>query len=113
MQGEEEIASLFASIVPEASSQHARLAMPTHITASRDWSLSCLARVITDRVVFDDNFITQMIGIWGAHPGTRISPIARNTYLIDFVRLCKGDVSNTPKRTLDLSNRCGVHEKSA
>lgn len=85
MQGDDEIASLLASIAPEASTQQSRLAIPQHITASRDWSLSYLAHVMTDRVVFDDNFITHMLELWGPYLGTRISPIARNTYLIEFV----------------------------
>lgn len=36
-------------------------------------------------MVIDDNFIQHMINIWGVHPATNISPIARHTYLVDFV----------------------------
>lgn len=53
--------------------------------ASRDWSLSCLARVITNRMVIDDNFIRQMLNLWSVTPGTRIAHITNRTYLINFV----------------------------
>lgn len=83
MQSHDEISSLFASLASTALNED--IPIPQEITASRDWSLSCLARVITDRTVFDDNFINHMMTTWGVHPATRISPIAKHTYLIDFV----------------------------
>lgn len=83
MQQNDEIANIFATIAPTRGSRR-RINVPLHITATRDWSLSCLARVITDRPVFDGNFTTTMMTNWEAHPATRISPIAQRTYLIDF-----------------------------
>lgn len=81
----DELSSIFISLSQTAQHNEPRIPLPQQITASRDWSLSCLARVITDRMNIDDNFIHQMINIWSVHPATRISPIARHTYLVDFV----------------------------
>lgn len=85
MQAHDEIAVLLASIAPAAADVQNDIPVPNHITATRDWSLSCLAKVITDRSVIDDNFTSTMLRNWGVHPATRISPIARGTYLVDFV----------------------------
>lgn len=87
MENYDEIATLFSSIVPTTTNSSRRIPLPQHITAARDWSLSCLARVITDRTVFDDNFTRMMMRDWQADPRTRISPIAKNTYLVDFATM--------------------------
>lgn len=84
MQAPDEISSLFETLAPLASATEERIPIPQHITTSRDWSLSCLASVFTDRMVFDDNFINSMLVNWRAQPTTRITPIARHTYLVDF-----------------------------
>lgn len=84
MNSSDEISTLFSFIAPDSASSSRRITIPHQITASRDWSLSCLARVMTDRTVFDDNFTNMMMRDWEANPRTRISPIAKNTYLVDF-----------------------------
>lgn len=43
-----------------------------------------MARVITDRVVIDSHFIATMTKAWGVDPSTKVTQVARATYLIDF-----------------------------
>lgn len=59
----DELTNLFVSLWQTAQLNVSRVPIPHHISASRDWSLSCIARVITDRMVIDDNFIRQMLSL--------------------------------------------------
>lgn len=52
---------------------------------TRDWSLTGVVRVVSDRNVIDGNFISTMRKAWGTQPETEISPLARNIYLVQFV----------------------------
>lgn len=55
-----------------------------HAASSTDWTLCVLAKVISDRVSMDSNFIRTMQRAWGVDPCTVIRPITKNCYLVEL-----------------------------
>lgn len=52
--------------------------------STRDWSLTAMVRVVTERQTIESNFDTNMRRIWGAHSETEIMPLAKNIFLVQF-----------------------------
>jgi Domain of unknown function (DUF4283) len=50
----------------------------------RKWESCVVAKVLTDRATMDNNFISIMTRAWNMGPKGKITPTARNTYLVEF-----------------------------
>lgn len=63
---------------------------------SRNWALTAMVRIVTDKLIIENNFATNMRRIWAAHADTEISPIAKNVFLVQFQN--KKDIQHVMRR---------------
>lgn len=59
--------------------------LPLSAATSTNWEYTLLVRIISDRTVMDNQFISNMLIAWKVHPDTIFRPVMRNLYLIEFV----------------------------
>lgn len=67
------------------SEHQSSIVVPQHAASSTKWETCLLAKVVSDKTVIDSFFSQQMLRAWKVHPATKISPVARNCFLLDFV----------------------------
>jgi hypothetical protein len=81
----DELIQRFSNLAAVDSPQQAGpIHLPSHAFTARNWNLCAVARVISDRVAIDTQFVEIMTRVWRMGPAGSITPIERNTYLIQF-----------------------------
>lgn len=65
---------------------------------SRNWTLTAMVRIVTDKQIIENSFATNMRRIWAAHPDTEISPLAKNVFLVQFQN--KNDIQHVMRREI-------------
>lgn len=58
--------------------------LPQSAATSTDWESTLLVKVITDRTVMDNQFVSNMLIAWRIDPSTTFRPVMRNLYLVEF-----------------------------
>lgn len=81
---DEELIRKFAGLHTELGGG-ALVSIPDQAATSRDWSLCILAKVCTDRTVFDSQFERQTRKLWNVNPATSFKLLDRSLYLIECV----------------------------
>lgn len=62
-----------------------KLKLPDRAASSTNWARCMLLRIITDRVVVDEQLGKMMMKAWATHRDTVIKPVDKNCYLMEFV----------------------------
>lgn len=65
-------------------SQGPAIRVPLGATTNTDWSLCLLSRVISDRTAIESQLQMAMMKAWDADPKTKVSSVAKNTFLFEF-----------------------------
>lgn len=52
---------------------------------NRNWNLTTMARVVSDRPTMDSNFASTMRRVWSVHPDTKITFLKKIVSLVQFV----------------------------
>jgi Domain of unknown function (DUF4283) len=81
----DELIAKFSSLNAGGTTGEAdRLMMPPNALNTRNWSLCAVARVITDRMMMDTQFVDTMMRVWNLSPQSSIEAVAKATYLVQF-----------------------------
>lgn len=92
----DELAMLLHSLTATPAGEGSGYTLPQQGVRTRNWELAVIAKVIADRPAMTAHFSQLMFRVWGVDPGTQITMIATNTFLIDFVT--KEDLEGVVKR---------------
>lgn len=80
---DEELIQKFVGL--QASEKQLVIKVPNEAASSTDWGMCLLVKVMTDKLVLEEPFSTNMIRAWKAHPDTKFKAVTRNCLLIEFV----------------------------
>ncbi|XP_078165207.1 uncharacterized protein LOC144559913 [Carex rostrata] len=83
-QADLELIRKFAGMRTVDSDYSPTINIPQQAIVSRDWDLCLLARVCTDRLVFDNQFEQFMRPIWDVTPGVSFTQVDKGLYLIEL-----------------------------
>lgn len=94
----DELAQLIQALNPGGTEGNMRVSIPQNAVLRRNWDRVVIAKVLTDRTTFTNQFSSLMRRVWGVDPGTQITMIATNTFLVDFVSVeeMKGVLKRDP-----------------
>jgi Domain of unknown function (DUF4283) len=85
----EELIERFMTLNAHEKLPPQELMLANQAFTDRDWSKCMIAKVISDKIVLDTQFVTTMARVWDIGQEGTIVPIEKNTYLIQCVNACE------------------------
>lgn len=83
-QADEDLIKKFAGMRTAESAASKIVTIPVQAAVSRQWELCLLARVCSDRLVFDTQFEQLMRKLWNVKPRASFTRLEKNFYLIEL-----------------------------
>jgi Domain of unknown function (DUF4283) len=85
---DEELIRRFSTLRADGGQDEERqLVIPVTAVSKRNWNLCVVARVVTDRMMVDSQFIDTMMRVWNMGAQSSITVVAKATYLIQFTEV--------------------------